>query len=172
MRHKYLVLGDFDLMIHWDEYFDGGQAGGKPVRPPQRQNRPGKTSLLLCILPFSVFWTAVNMFPEPGASIAIIAAASDPLFLRVFALTIYDANGSFSVIVLSIASLYLPLRLVLAASYSIFAAMWLVSALCTKMVSGTLRAKREMRRKGVRRIVRLRNDARSVAALFPCPVAP
>jgi multimeric flavodoxin WrbA len=133
MRHEYRVLGDFDLMIHWDEFFAGGQAGGKSGRAIQMRNKPEKRSLLFCVLPFAVFWTVINMFPEFGAYIAVIAAASVPLFLRVFALTIYDAIGGFSVIVLSIASLYLPLRLVLAASYGVFAALWLVSSLCTKM---------------------------------------
>jgi multimeric flavodoxin WrbA len=133
MQHKYRVSGDFDLMIHWDEYFAGGQAGGKSGRAVQRQNKPEKRSLLLCVLPFAVFWTVINMSPELGAYIAIVAAASVPLFLRIFALTIYDAIGGFSVIALSIASLHLPLRLVLAASYGVFAAMWLVSSLCTRI---------------------------------------
>jgi multimeric flavodoxin WrbA len=133
MQHKYRVSGDFSLMIRWGEYFGGGQAGGKSGRAIQRQNKPEKRSLLLCVLPFTVFWTTINMLPEFGAYITIIAAASVPLFLRVFALTIYDVIGSFSVIVLSIASLYLPLRFVLAASYGVFAALWLVSSLCTKI---------------------------------------
>jgi hypothetical protein len=53
--------------------------------------------------------------------------------MRTFSLTLYDVISSFSVIALSIASLYLPLRFVLALSYGVFAAMWLVSSLCTKM---------------------------------------
>jgi putative sterol carrier protein len=133
MQHKYRVLGDFTLMIHWDEYFGGALAGGKSIRPIQGQNKPEKRSLLFCILPFALFWTVINILPELGAYIAIIAAASVPLFLRSFSLTIYDVISSFSVTVLSIASLYLPLRLVLALSYGVFAAMWLVSSLCTKM---------------------------------------
>jgi hypothetical protein len=133
MRHQYRVVGGFNLMIHWDEYFAGGQAGGKSAGTVQGQNRPEKRSLLLYVLPFAVFWATITMYPELGAHIAIITAAAVPLFLRAFALTLYDAIGSFSVIVLSIASLYLPLRLVLAASYGVFAALWLVSSLCTKM---------------------------------------
>jgi hypothetical protein len=133
MRRKYRVLGDFDLMIHWDDYFDGGQAVGKPVHSIQKRNKPDKRSLSLCVLSFAVFWTVGAMFPESGAYITIIAAASVPLFLRVFALTVYDAIGGFSVIVLSVASLYLPTRLVLAASYGVFATMWLVSSLCTNL---------------------------------------
>jgi hypothetical protein len=99
------VPDDFDLTIHWDDYFDAGQAGGKSVRSIQQRNKPEKRSLLLCVLPFAVFWTAINISPELGAYIAIIAAASIPLFLRAFAFFIYDAIGSFSVIALSIASL-------------------------------------------------------------------
>jgi hypothetical protein len=120
-------------MIHWDEYFGGGQIGGKPARPMQKQNKPEKRSLLFCILPFSLFWTLVNVLPELGAYITIIAAASVPLFMRTFSLTLYDVISSFSVIALSIASLYLPLRFVMALSYGVFAALWLVSSLCTKM---------------------------------------
>jgi hypothetical protein len=132
MRHKYKVSGDFSLMIHWDKYFGGGLAGGKPVRPTQGQNKPERHSLLFFILPFALFWTVINMLPKLGAYIAIIAAAAVPLFLRSFSLTIYDAISSFSVIALSVASLFLPLRFVLALSYGVFAAMWLVSSLCTK----------------------------------------
>jgi multimeric flavodoxin WrbA len=133
MQHKYRVSGDFNLMIHWDEYFGGGQAGGKPARAVQNQRKPEKRSLLFCILPFSVFWALINVLPELGAYITIIAAASVLLFVRFFTLTIYDAISSFSVIALSIASLYLPMHFVLAASYGVFAALWLVSSLCTKM---------------------------------------
>ncbi|MHB9295524.1 hypothetical protein PilKf_01270 [Pillotina sp. SPG140] len=133
MRHKYRVEGDFDLMIHWDDYFSGALAGGTSGSAKQTRNKPAKRSLLLCVLPFAVFWTAINMFPEFGAYIAVIAAASVPLFLCALSLTIYDAISSFSVIVLSIASRYVPLHFVLAASYGIFAGMWLVSSLGTKM---------------------------------------
>jgi multimeric flavodoxin WrbA len=133
MRHQYRVLGDFNLMIHWDEYFAGGQADEKSGRAAQRRNKPEKHSLLLYVLPFAVFWTVINVFPEFGAYIAIIAAAAAPLFLRAFAFTIYDTISGFSVIALSVASLHLPPRFVLAASYGVFAAPWLVSSFCTKM---------------------------------------
>ncbi|GHU27128.1 hypothetical protein FACS1894164_19050 [Spirochaetia bacterium] len=129
MQHKYRVHGDFNLMLHWDDYFGGGPARGKSIR----QNKPEKRSLLFCIVPFMVFWTVINLLPEFGAYIAIIVAASVPLFSHSFALTRYDTISSFSVIALSIATLFLPLHLVLAVSYGIFAALWLVSSLCTKM---------------------------------------
>jgi multimeric flavodoxin WrbA len=141
MRHKYRVSGDFDLMLHWDDYFVGGQtsgqtsgkAGGQAARSTQKQSNPEKRSMLFCLLPFSLFWTLTNMLPELGAYITIIASASIPLFQRSFSLTIYDVVSSFSIILLSVASLYLPPQFVLAASYGVFAALWLVSSLCTKM---------------------------------------
>jgi hypothetical protein len=135
MQHKYRVYGDFDLMIHWDEYFGKGQAseksGGSALA--QRQNKPVIRSVLFCILPFAVCWTVINALPEFGMYIAIILAASVPLFSHGFTLTIYDTISSFSVIALSVASLYLPLHLVMAISYGIFAALWLLSSLCTKI---------------------------------------
>jgi multimeric flavodoxin WrbA len=124
MRHRYRVLGDFSLMIHWEEYFGGA---------PRGHNKGEKRSLALCILPFAMFWTTSVLLPEYGACISIITAASVPLFLRVFALTIYDAISSFSVVALSVASLFLPLRPVLALSYGVFAALWLVPSLCAKI---------------------------------------
>jgi multimeric flavodoxin WrbA len=133
MQHKYKVFGDFNLMIHWDEYFGGGLASGKSNHAMQTQNKLTKRSLLFCILPFAVFWTVINMLPEFGAYITIIVAASVLLFSHRFALTPYDTISSFSVVALSVASVYLPLRLVLAISYGIFAAMWLMSSLCTKI---------------------------------------
>jgi hypothetical protein len=135
MQHKYRVQGDFELMIHWNEYFGGGQAREKSVgsNAAQAHNKPAKRSLLFCILPFVVFWTALTALPEFGMYVAIILAASVPLFSHRFSLTVYDTISSFSVVALSIASLYLPLRLVMAVSYGIFAAMWLLSSLCTKM---------------------------------------
>ncbi|GHU40441.1 hypothetical protein FACS1894190_07340 [Spirochaetia bacterium] len=133
MRHKYRVHGDLNLMLHWDDYFGVAPAGGKSIRSVQMQNKPEKRSMLFCIVPFMVFWTVINLLPEFGAYIAIIVAASVPLFSHSFALTKYDTTSSFSVIALSIVSLYLPLSFILAASYGIFAAMWLVSSLCTKM---------------------------------------
>jgi hypothetical protein len=134
MQHKYRVYGDFNLMIHWGEYFGGGRASGKSVgnvsapHAIHTQNNPelavpAKRSLLFCILPFAVFWTVINLLPEFGVYIAIIVAASVPLFSHSFALTVYDTTTSFSVVALSIASLYLPLHFVLAISYGIFAAM-------------------------------------------------
>ncbi|GMO61886.1 MAG: hypothetical protein Ta2A_08240 [Treponemataceae bacterium] len=133
MQHKYRVHGDFNLMLHWDDYFGVASADGKSRRSVQMQNKPEKRSLLFCIVPFMVFWAVINLLPEFGAYIAIIVAASIPLFSHSFALTIYDTISSFSVIALSVTALFLPLYLVLATSYGIFAAMWLVSSLCTKM---------------------------------------
>ncbi|GMO57514.1 MAG: hypothetical protein Ta2G_17240 [Termitinemataceae bacterium] len=133
MQHKYRVHGDFNLMLYWDDYFAVAPARGKSRRSVQMQNKTEKRSLLFCIVPFMVFWTVINLLPEFGSYIAIIVAGSVSLFLHSFVLTKYDTISSFSVIVLSIASLYLPLFFIMATSYGIFAAMWLVSSLCTKM---------------------------------------
>ena len=55
MRHLYSVEGDFDLMMHWDEYFgaaDAAGAGSAGNSPARGKNEAGpKTNMMLLLIP-------------------------------------------------------------------------------------------------------------------------
>ncbi len=77
MMHLYSVEGDFDLMMHWDDYFGaatsaGAGAGGNDPDGFEGVNGRGgggnskrasepKTNMLLLLIPWIVFWVVASI---------------------------------------------------------------------------------------------------------------
>ena len=57
MKHLYSVEGDFDLMLHWDDYFSAGQSASGAKS--ETVNEP-KTNMALLLTPWIVFWIAAS----------------------------------------------------------------------------------------------------------------
>ena len=94
MQHLYSVEGDFDLMMHWDDYFgavsgadvgetDAGESGAVADGGPaagSKANKP-KTNMLLLLTPWIVFWIAAAIDGFWGSLVSIggmrFAACSD-----------------------------------------------------------------------------------------------
>jgi len=124
MRHQYSVEGDFNLMLHWDDFFSAGQT---PAPPPEAK-KPGKTNMLCMLLPWMVFWIAPSVHTFYGSLTALAACVLLPLLLFQHRKTVYDIISGAAVGVFSIGLLLdAPMTLVIPLSYLAFGVMWSVT---------------------------------------------
>ena len=145
MKHLYSVEGNFDLMMHWDEYFGAatssgvnagesesgvrrdangkGEGGGKNASEP-------KTNMLLLLIPWIVFWIVAAIDNFWGSLISVAVCVLLPVLMRRTKATLYDqvsalAVGACSIALLTGAS---PV-MIIPASYFLFGAMWTATCL-------------------------------------------
>ena len=131
MKHLYSVEGDFDLMMHWDDYFgaahsasgpgsaeNGGFAAGTNASEP-------KTNMLLLLIPWIVFWVAAAIDGFWGSLLSIAICVLLPVLMRRTKATLYDQISALAVGVCSVALLTgASSALIIPASYFLFGAMW------------------------------------------------
>ena len=125
MKHLYSVEGDFDLMLHWDDYFGAGQSTSGAES--ETGNEP-KTNMTQLLAPWIVFWITAAIDSFAGSLISIMACVLVPVLMHHTKATIYDKLSCLFVGVCSIALLAgaSPV-LVIPASYFLFGLMWCVS---------------------------------------------
>ncbi len=139
MKHLYSVEGDFDLMMHWDDFFgaassagannsdvlegvnSGDEGNGKSTSEP-------KTNMLLLLIPWIVFWVVASIDGLWGSLISVTVCVLLPVLMHRTKATLYDqisglGVGACSVVLLAGAS---PI-LVVPLSYLLFGLMWTVS---------------------------------------------
>ena len=132
MQHLYSVEGDFDLMMHWDDYFgaasgadvgetDAGESGAVADGGPaagSKANKP-KTNMLLLLTPWIVFWVAAAIDGFWGSLVSIAVCVLLPVLMRRTKATAYDQVSAL-LVGESPAS-------VIPVSYLLFGLMWTVS---------------------------------------------
>lgn len=144
MNHLYSVEGDFDLMMHWDDYFGAatsagaGADGNDPDAFEGVNGRDGdgnsksaiepKTNMLLLLIPWIVFWVVASIDGFWGSLVSVAVCVLLPALMHRTNATLYDqisglGVGACSVALLAGAS---PV-LVIPASYLLFGLMWTVS---------------------------------------------
>ena len=138
MKHLYSVEGDFDLMMHWDDYFgaasgadvgetDAGESGAVADGGPaagSKANKP-KTNMLLLLIPWIVFWVAAAIDGFWGSLVSIAVCVLLPVLMRRTKATVYDQVSALAVAACSIALLTgASSTLIIPASYFLFGAMW------------------------------------------------
>lgn len=124
MQGKYRVKGDFDLMLHWDDYFGG------PKEKTKVSGSSGETStnMNLLLLPWIVFWVAAAINGFYGAVISIAVCAGVPLVFYRCRKTVYDLLSGLLVTACALALLLgCGGRIVVPVSYLSFGIMWTVS---------------------------------------------
>lgn len=141
MQHLYSVEGDFDFMMHWDDYFgaasgpdvgetDAGESGAVADGGPAvgaKANKP-KTNMLLLLTPWIVFWIAAAIDGFWGSLVSIGVCVLLPVLMRRTKATAYDQVSALLVSACSIALLVgASPALVIPASYLLFGLMWTVS---------------------------------------------
>jgi hypothetical protein len=126
MQRKYRVLGDFDLMLHWDDYFSGGTAqspAGDGNAPAQK-----KTNLTVLLAPWIVIWIALAIHPLWGGVLGILVSAAMPFLWMAFRATIFERVSILLVSGISLAALLsVNLRLLLPLSYGLFGLLWFIT---------------------------------------------
>lgn len=130
MQHLYKVKGDFDLMLHWDNYFGATkkamEKSDKEITTIQKE--VGKTNMSLVLLPWIVFWVAVSIQSFWGGFISIIACGLTYLLFLKNKKTIYDVVSNL--LVSTYAALLLifdKVEILLPLSYLTFGLMWTIS---------------------------------------------
>ena len=122
-QHKYAVKGDFSAIEYLTACFSTKSGAVKKTSA-----QPCKRTMWLFILPFVAFWTAVPLFPDFGAHIALAVTAVMPLFYSKYKPTVYDTLSVFCVVILSICvMLQFAPPVVVTLSYIIFGLLWLGS---------------------------------------------
>ncbi|MDR2515512.1 MAG: NAD(P)H-dependent oxidoreductase [Christensenellaceae bacterium] len=121
---KYSVLGDFELMMRWDELF-GGRFSKAPAPALER-----KTNMGVLLAPWIVIWVAMAIDKGLGGVLGVLSAALLPLVWLKVEATLYErlsvplvAGLSLAVLCGASAALIVPL------SYLLFGLMWLLSGL-------------------------------------------
>jgi len=130
IEQKYKVKGDFDLMLHWDEYFGetGTDSNNSSVKSENKFT--AKTNMMILLLPWIVFWVATSINSYNGSFISIATCALSSLLFFKNKKTIYDIISSTAVIIFSIMILLgYDINLLLPISYFGFGAMWSISCL-------------------------------------------
>ena len=141
MKHLYSVEGDFDLMMHWDDYFGAANdanagesnageqsaaAGGGPTAVANASEP--KTNMMLLLIPWIVFWVAASIDGFWGSLTSIAVCVLLPVLMRRTKATVYDRISALAVAACSIALLTgAHPALVIPASYFLFGAMWTVT---------------------------------------------
>lgn len=135
MRHLYSVEGDFDLMMHWDEYFgaagSGDMAGsaGAAGAGTCGKNEPGpKTNMMLLLIPWIVFWVAASIDSFWGSLVSMAVCVLLPVLMHRTKVTLYDQISALGVGACSVALLAgAPPLLMIPASYLLFGLIWTLS---------------------------------------------
>jgi multimeric flavodoxin WrbA len=122
--HKYKVLGDFDVMLRWDELF-----GNAAARPRKGGSKKLKTNMAVLLAPWMTIWIALAINGKVGGAAGIAAATALPLLWLIFKPTLYERISVPAVAGLSLAAASdVGARIVVPLSYGLFGLMWFASA--------------------------------------------
>lgn len=121
-QRLYKVVGDFNLMLKWDELF------GTSVPMKRQDTAPSrKTNMLILLLPWIAMWTAIAINTTIGSIVSITAAMLVPLLWIRFRPVIFEQISVPLVTGLSLAVILgTDIRLMVSGSYLIFGIMWII----------------------------------------------
>lgn len=123
-QRLYKVMGDFNLMLHWDDLF-GAQAAPQNTE----HDAPLKTQMMLFLVPWIVIWATISINPVVGSVAGIVAASIIPLFWTRFQPVIYEQISIPIVAGLSLAVLMgADARIIVSGSYFLFGLLWIIGS--------------------------------------------
>lgn len=124
MDRLYRVTGDFNLMLHWDEYF-GWDAEPEPTASSPESK---KTNMNLMLLPWITIWVLLSIHGFWGGISGIVLCGILPFGFLKYKPTVFEAISIFSVTTISLLSvLGYPDDLLIPVSYLLFGLMWFVT---------------------------------------------
>ena len=127
-QRQYKVLGDFDIMLKWDELFGKNTSRKAPICEGQR-----KPNMLVLLAPWIIIWTAIPINTVVGCVAGIIAASLIPLFWLIFRPIVFEQISTPLIVGLSLAALLgADTRIIVPASYLAFGILWLIGAFTKK----------------------------------------
>jgi hypothetical protein len=124
-KKQYSVLGDFGLMLKWDELFCQASSAKRVAT-----DHPRKTNMMILLAPWIVVWIALAINPIIGGILGIIAAVSVPLVWLVFRSVIFEHISILLIAGLSLATLLgADVRYIVPISYLVFGLMWIIGTI-------------------------------------------
>ena len=118
-ERKYKVLGDFEIMLSWDNLFGAAPPPAAPVKGGK------KTNMAVLLFPWIAVWVAAAVNPVVGGVAGIIAAAFVPLARIFFKTVIYEEISVPVVAGLSLAAILgAGAGVIIPASYGLFGLIW------------------------------------------------
>ena len=130
-QRLYQVKGDFNLMMHWDQYFGVGNSSEKAIESSQPHDsgcQCSQTNMLLLLLPWTAFWISASINAFAGSLITLAVCLLTSLIFFKNKKTFYDSLST--VLVGSLCLLLLigaSINIVLILSYLAFGLMWSIS---------------------------------------------
>lgn len=123
-QRLYKVIGDFNLMLKWDELFGtSAPFGGADVTPSR------KTNMMILLLPWIAIWIAIAIDSIVGSAVGIAVAALVPLLWLAFRPVVFEQISVPIVAGISLAVLFgANTRLIVSGSYLIFGLIWFIGA--------------------------------------------
>lgn len=132
MQGLYKVTGDFELMMHWGEYFGPKKTGTKSSSDNEKKisssDSKKKSSMIAMLIPWIAFWIGTAVNSVIGPVIVMLISSLIPLVFYKNRMTIYDvisifAGGLFAGLAV-FTHKYDALYII---SYLCFGLMWLLS---------------------------------------------
>ncbi|SNT28480.1 Multimeric flavodoxin WrbA [Anaerovirgula multivorans] len=124
-QRLYKVIGDFDIMLKWDDLF------GTQTPPLKRTEYKTlhKTQMPLFLVPWIIIWTGIPINPVVGSAISIVAATVIPLLWLLFRPVVYERISILIVAGLSLAVLLgADARIIVSGSYLLFGLLWIIGS--------------------------------------------
>ena len=122
-NHQYRVLGDFEIMINWDQLF------GDDIQPVVSEKQRKKTNMLCLLLPWIIIWTAIAIDVRIGSIIGIISATAVPLLWLKYQAVIFEQVSLPIIAGVALATLLGgDLSIWLSLSYGAFGLIWLIGS--------------------------------------------
>ncbi len=122
MEHRYRVEGDFDLMLHWSDFFGTRSA----IKKSQEiTGSVKKSNMTLLLLPWFPIWFFMAADPVIGGVLGIAAGAALPFAFLKWKATVFEYLSAFMVSCTGLmAVLGYPAACLVPVSYLLFGIMW------------------------------------------------
>ena len=125
MEGKYRVKGDFDLMLHWNDYFGPEKAEQEGNAAPKK-----RTDMGALLVPWIAYWNICGSRWEYAPLLTLVVCAAVPVWFHRCEKTWYDELSVLLVSLFALVGFMLVNNTVaVTASYAAFGLMWLISCL-------------------------------------------
>jgi hypothetical protein len=123
-QRQYKVLGDFGLMLKWDELF-----GASVPQKKTADLRQSESNMSVLLMPWMVIWITFAINPVIGGVLGVFAAAFVPMLWLKFNPVIYERISIFVIASLSVLVLQgANVQFIVPLSYLMFGFLWTAGA--------------------------------------------
>jgi uncharacterized membrane protein len=118
------VLGDFNIMLKWDELF-GSYLSNKKAST----KKDNKTNMGILLAPWMVIWILISINPSIGSVVGILSVTFTPLLWIYYKATIYERISLPIIASLSLSVLLgAEPSIIITTSYAAFGLLWIIGS--------------------------------------------